>query len=154
LSAKNIILSAALLILLSTVFSCDNNDLPPEPGPSIPSELIGIWLYESATANGVPVSLDFILQWHEGTESARFTLGADGSFLYEELDFEGGIVWIESGTFDVNGNNATITVTEDSDGPVDPPDILSGTWSISGDELTLSTVVLDVTVEFICSRQT
>jgi hypothetical protein len=154
LSAKNIIWGAALLVLLFTAFSCDKDDSPTGQSPSIPQELIGTWLYESATANGVPVSLDFILQWHEGTDSARFTLGADGSFLYEELDFEGGIVWIESGTFEVDGNTATITVTEDSDGPVDPPDILSGTWSISGDELTLSTVVLDVIVEFICIRQT
>ncbi|MEE9555036.1 MAG: hypothetical protein V3W18_12125 [candidate division Zixibacteria bacterium] len=139
------VLSAIVLSLL--VSSCeDKESIPTIPEPLIPSELVGTWLYQAATINGAEISIGFLLQWHEGVESAQFTVSADGTFLYEELDADTAVVWVENGTISIDGHNATIIVTSDSDGAVDPPDILSGTWHLEGDILALTTSYEGATV--------
>jgi hypothetical protein len=138
-------------LALAAGSGCDKDDGPTDSNPAVPPELVDTWVYQSATINGVPINLSIILQWHVGTETARFTVGEDESFLEEELDGNGEVNWFRTGTFTVDGNSATITVTADSDGPVDP-DTLSGTWELDGDELTLTTDYQGATVVFVALR--
>lgn len=142
---SRIILSMIILSLL--LIGCeDKESIPTLPEPLIPSELVGFWLYQSATINGVEIHLGFILQWHEGAESAQFSVGDDGFFVYEELNADSEVIWVENGTMTVDDHNAIITVTSDTDGPVNPPDILSGTWHLEGDILALTTTYEGATV--------
>lgn len=148
------ILSGIIICMLILPFGCGKDDNPAGPQNNVPAELVGTWYYESGTLNGNPQELSFLLQWNPGTEYARFTVGSDRSFVYEELDVDSVVVWTESGTFTVNGNNATISVTENDDGPVNPPDVLSGTWSLNAnqDELTLSTTFLNMPVVLVAVK--
>ena len=136
-----IIASLSAILLVVIIAGCGKDDDSTGPDTSIPPELIATWTYQSATINEIPVNLGAVLEWHEGTVSARFTVGGDGTFVNEELDGDSLVIWTESGTFAVSGNNATITITSDSDGPVNPPDIMIGTWALSGNELTLTTTL-------------
>ena len=143
----------AVLALSLTMVSCsDKDDTPTQPGESIPQELVDTWLYQSASINDVPVGLALVLQWQPETESAIFTVGSDESFIYEELHSDGTNIWTEIGTIEINGDNATITVTEDTDGPVAPPDILDGSWSLDGDILSLSTTLESLIVVMTAVR--
>lgn len=148
------ILISVIICLLLLSFGCGKDDNPAGPQNNVPAELVGTWYYQSGTLNGDPQELSFLLRWNLGTEYARFTVGSDRSFVYEELDVDSVVVWTESGTFTVNGNNATISVTENDDGPVNPPDVLSGTWSLNAnqDELTLSTTFLGMPVVLVASK--
>ncbi len=139
MNSSRSILTMLVLLLAGIGWNCgDKDDGPTDPGSSVPTQLVGTWLYQSVTVNGVPTSLALALQWQQGTESAQFTVSGAGSFLYEELDADQNVNWFESGTIAVDGNDATILVTSDSEGQVDPPDSLSGTWHLEGDILSLS----------------
>ena len=152
---KSIRITVGLFAILSVfmVMGCgDDDDSTTGPDVGIPSELIATWTYQSATINEIPVSLGLVLGWDEGTVSARFTVDSDGTFVYEELDSEDVVQWTESGTFTVSGNNATITITSNDDGPVDPPDVMSGTWALDGNELTLTTIMEGLTVVLVATK--
>ena len=129
-----------MISLVVIVADCGKDNDSTGPDTSIPAGLIATWTYQSAEINGWPVpSLGLFLGWQEETVSSRFIVSADGTFVNEELDSDGTVIWTENGTFTVSGNQATITITSDGDGPVDPPDIMSGTWALDGNELTLTT---------------
>ena len=145
--------TSILFISLAPGCGKDDNN-PAAPTGDVPAELLGTWYYQSASINGVQVPLGFILGWDQGTVSARFTVGSDESFIYEELNADAAVVWTESGTFTVDGNSATITITENDDGPVDPPEVLSGTWSFNeaANQLTLNTTYNNIAVVFVAVR--
>ncbi len=151
---KKLRLNFYLLIITSIFFllACDKDDDPTAPPSSIPQELVGIWTYQSVTINSVPVALGFVLGWHPNTVSARFTVSADESFVYQELDSTGAVTWTESGTFTVSGDSATISITSNENGPVDPPSVLRGVWALIGDELSLTTIFNGATVVFVAIR--
>jgi hypothetical protein len=155
MNKTKMILAWAVICLLLMFTGCGkDDDNPSSPQINVPAELVGTWLYESVTANGVPVSLALILEWDPGTVAARFTVGDDGSIVYEELDADSAVVWTEWGTFTVDGNTATILFTEDDDGPIPDPEPMSGTWSLNEnqDELTLNTSYMGATLVFIAIR--
>ena len=141
-----------VILTMFVVVNCGDDDNATGPDNGIPSGLIATWTYQSATIGEIPVSLELVLQWQEETVSARFTVSDDGTFVNEELDSLDVPIWTERGTFTVSGNNATITITSDSDGPVDPPDIMSGTWALDGNELTLTTTLEGYPVVIVATK--
>jgi hypothetical protein len=153
MKSMRIIVGLSAILSVFMVLSCGKDD-DSTTGPDIvvPSELIATWTYQSATINEIPVSLGLVLGWEEGTVSARFTVDGDGTFVYEELDSEDSVLWTESGTIAISGNEATITITSDSEGPVDPPDVMSGTWALDGNELTLTTTMEGLTVVLVATK--
>jgi hypothetical protein len=142
----------AVLLMLIIAGCGKDKDTSTEPEVSVPPELVATWTYQSATVNGFPVSLALVLGWHQGMASARCTVNEDESFVYEELDSADVVQWTESGTFTVVGNNATITITSNDDGPVEPPEVLSGTWALSENELTLTVTMEEITVVLIATK--
>ncbi len=142
----------SMIIPVVIISGCGEDKDPIGPDTSIPAELVAIWTYQSASINQQEINLGIVLQWQEGTVSARFTVSDNGTFVNEELDIEETVQWTESGTFTVDGNNATITITSDSDGPVEPPDIMSGTWALNGNLLTLTTTLEGLTVMIVAAK--
>jgi len=152
IKAKVILVSAITCLLLLPLGCGKNDNNPAGPQNNIPAELVGGWLCQSATVGGVPWSLGLILGWEPGTVAARFTVGEDGSLVYEELDADSAVVWTEWGTFAVDGNTATLTITENDDGPLPEPEVLTGTWAVAGDTLTMTTVYQGATVVLTAIR--
>lgn len=144
----------AFMLLLTLIGACgkDKNSTSPDNNSNVPAELLGTWNYQSATINGVPISLALILQWEVGTVAARFTVYEDGSLTNEELNDNGEVVWTEHGTITVSGDSATIALTSDNDGPINPPDTLSGTWQLDAGDLVLTTTYNEATVVLIATR--
>ncbi len=142
----------SMIIPVVIISGCGEDKDSTGPDTSIPAGLIATWTYQSATINEQEINLGIVLQWQEGTVSARFTVSDDGTFVNEELDIEETVQWTESGTFTVSDNNATITITSDSDGPVEPPDIMSGTWALDGNLLTLTTTMEGFTVVLVAVK--
>jgi len=142
---KSIIIFVVILSFILAA-GCGKDDNPAEPQNNVPAELVGGWLWESATVGGVPWSLALLFQWQPGTEAARFMVGSDGSLVYEELDADSVVVWTEWGTFTVDGNTATLTITENDDGPLPEPQVITGSWVLNGDTLTLTTIYQGATV--------
>ncbi len=147
-----IIAILTMISLVAVVADCGKDNDSTGPDTSIPAGLIATWTYQSVEIDGSPVGLGLVLHWQEGTVSASFTVGDDGTFVNEELDSDGVVTWTENGTFTVSDNNATITITSDSDGPVDPPDIMSGTWALDGNELTLTTAFEGFPVVIVATK--
>lgn len=145
-SSKSLI---ATIVLLMTIClsACGDKNKVTEPEASVPPQLAGTWLFQSATINGLPTSLPFTLEWKQGSVSARFTVSSNGSYLYEELAADSSVNWFRSGTFTVDGDSAVISVTSDSDGPVNPPSELRGTWRFEGEVLVLRTIVEGLVIE-------
>ncbi|UCC79749.1 MAG: hypothetical protein JSW64_16045 [Candidatus Zixiibacteriota bacterium] len=148
------ILPWAIICLLILPAGCGKDDNPTNPGSNVPPELVGTWLWQSATANGIPIGLGWVFEWNPGTVAARFTVGSDGSLVHEELDADSVVVWSEWGTFTVDGNTATISITENDNGPVDPPWEMTGTWALNEnqDELTLNTTYMGATVVLVAVK--
>lgn len=133
-----IIAILAMIFLVVIVAHCGKDNDSTGPDTSIPAGLVATWTY--VTINGLPVqNFRLFLGWQEETVSARFTVSGDGTFVNEELDSDDMVIWTENGTFTASDNQATITITSDSDGPVNPPDVMTGTWALDGNELTLNT---------------
>ncbi len=151
---KSIRIMAILSMIIPVVIitGCGEDNDPTGPDTSIPAGLIATWTYQSATIGGQEINLGIALQWQEGTVSARFMVSDDGTFVNEELDIADTVQWTERGTFTVSDNNATITITSDSDGPVDPPDIMSGTWALNGNLLTLTTSMEGLAVVIVAVK--
>ncbi len=147
-----IIAILAMISLVVVAADCGKDNDSTGPDTSIPAGLIATWTYQSVEINGSPVGLGLVLQWQEGTVSASFRVGGDGTFVNEELDSDGVVTWTENGTFTVSDNNATITITSDSDGPIDPPDIMTGTWALDGNELTLTTTFEGFPVVIVATK--
>ena len=147
-------IQSALMVIMAmfVVVNCGDDDNATGPGTSIPAGLVATWTYQSASINQQEINLRIVLQWQEGTVSARFTVSDDGTFVNEELDSDGMVIWTESGTFTVSDNNATITITSDSEGPVEPPDIMSGTWALTGNILRLTTTLEGLTVVIVAVK--
>ena len=146
-----ITISIFIILSMFIIVSC-GKDKVSEPEVIIPPEAVDTWTYQSATMNGNPVSLDFVLEWQDGTISARFTIDSDGSFLEEELDNNNNVIWTKSGAIEFNGNNFNITLTSNDEGPINPAIIRIGTWAINGNQLTITIVEDQYTIVFIATK--
>lgn len=149
----NLIPAVILLITLSAGCGKDKTN-PTGPESNVPAELQGTWYFQSVTVYGYPADLGDILDWDSTVVAARFTVGSDESVVYQELDAADSVVWTQTGTFTVDGDSATLTFTEDDDGPIVPPLTLSGTWSLNqaGDELMINGTYNSIPIVVVAVR--
>lgn len=140
------ILAPAILTLL--VMGCkDNESTNPQAGV-IPDNSIGTWRFESATINGEPTFLGIPLDWMENTVMATITMTSEGEYHYVERSAEGDILWQEDGTITAAEGDYTITITSNTDGTVDPAEIRAGHYTITGNEMTMTTAINNQVVVF------
>ncbi len=132
-----VVLTCAALLLASGCRKDDSSGTGPSQEPP-PPELVGTWVFQSGTLNGDSVDLADVMEWVEGATSADFTVGADGTYSYRERDAQGSVLFSSAGTFLVSGQSATITVTSENGSPISPPEVLTGTWALNGDQLSLT----------------
>ncbi len=153
ISKKTGITILCLGAILSGLLSVGcGNDNPSGAGGFIPAGLIATWTYESVTINGETAELRAALEWQPESVTAQFTLSLDATFVQEELDSTGTIVWTQQGNFSMTLTHFTITVTSDSDGPVDPPLVVSGSGTLSGNKLTMTVVEEGDTYVFVATK--
>jgi hypothetical protein len=142
--------SFVVLLAIGLVFSSCKKD-STNPAGTAPT-INGTWTITSATVNGQPADPAQIFEYVQDAVSARFTFGADGRFTYEEMDAQGRTLYRQTGTFAVNGQSVTITITEENGQPLQQPVILSGTWAITGNQLTFTTQIQGNTVVLVFTR--
>lgn len=77
-----------------------------------------------------------VLEWHAGVVRAEFYIRADGTYVYQEVNQQGGQLWFESGFVFVDGNEMDINIQQDGDGPVSETNPV--TFTLAGDVLTIT----------------
>lgn len=142
--------SFVVLLAIGLVFSSCKKD-STNPAGTAPT-INGTWTITSATVNGQPADPAQIFEYVQGAVSARFTFGADGTFTYEEKDAQGNTLYTQTGTFAVTGQSVTVTITHENRQPLQQPVILSGTWAITGNQLTFTTQIQGNTVVLVFTR--
>jgi len=138
-------ISLLLLCTAIVIFGCGGGEEGPPP-PGHDPALVGKWAEVSETEDGSPVTLDtnFLL-----TFNANGTYRADDS----PLDIAYSVYW-ESGSWSTSGNIFTAHVTASSDSESIGA-THTGTYVVSGDTLTFTTVEGDgtpVTVVMVFAR--
>lgn len=122
------------------------------PAGSATTSINGTWVIASATVNGQPTDPAQIFNYVQGTASARFSFGANGSFTYEERDAQGNVLYSESGTFTVSGQNVTVNITHSNGQPLQQPIVIAGTFAITGNQLTFTTQLQGNNVVLVFTR--
>lgn len=86
-------------------------------GEAPPPTLVGVWVFQSASIDGMAADLANVLDWAAGTAAAELRILDDGAFVYQEVDDNGaqlsaeyGLVLVsDAGEVDLNvrtGNDA------------------------------------------------
>ncbi len=139
-----ITMTLLLAIVLSLAVGCGDDDKPTESTTGVPNQLVGTWIFQSASIGGMPIGLESLLPFDTSTVTARIKINTNGSYLYENLAADSSIISDLKGKFVVNGSSFVTT---------DNPDlVLGGTWAVDGTELTLSTDVGDYQLVIIATR--
>ncbi len=141
----------ALLAVILAVFLASCKKDSTNPAGAAPT-INGTWTIVSATANGQPVDPAQIFNYVQGTVSARFTFGANGAFTYEEKDAQGNTLYTETGTFTVNGQNVTVSITQANGQPHPQPYSITGTWAVTGNQLTFTFTDQNTTIVLVFTR--
>jgi hypothetical protein len=136
LTLLNVLVFSALVMSLAAGCGKDDGNGPDPDNKVIPPALVTTWTFQSVTINGYYGSLDEVLEWQYESVLAGFSIEADGKYTYLEIDSYGELSWYEMGTVSISGDNFTFVTTSDADGPVN--DRMSGSWSLSGNTLTMT----------------
>ncbi|MCB2229679.1 hypothetical protein KQH82_03115 [bacterium] len=129
---------AALVFCAALLFagcSKDENPVGPAPAPNQPPpvQLIGFWAYTSALCNAHYIELCDALDWEDYSEYAAFEItdGSGTNFYYYEFDADLDVTFSNSGRITFGGSEFVVTNGGES---------YSGTWSLSGDVLSMNVV--------------
>jgi hypothetical protein len=119
-------------------FGCsdDDDDNPTNSTDPVPSALVGTWWFDSATANGVPITLDE-LSFSDTAQTMSMTFTSNRTWSSAEY-YNGIVVFSQSGTFTVKGDTLNVTRTMLDGAPVEPPESFEATYSIVGNRLYLT----------------
>jgi hypothetical protein len=107
-------------------------------GTVIPAALVGTWTPQSATVNGTATPVSAALNFVSSAVKANFILGANGSYTYQELDAGNAVVWSETGTIAVSGQNITVKIIATNGTALPAPVSVTGTWALSGNQVSLT----------------
>jgi Lipocalin-like domain len=120
-----------------------------DDGAEVAPELFGTWDAVSIEAEGMSTSCPGEIELSDtssvscGTEASTFN--ADGTFVEVQTTDELGdpFDWRIEGTWSTEGSTLTLTYRQegpDADNlePIDPPETVSASWSVSGNTLTTS----------------
>jgi hypothetical protein len=124
-------------LLLSGCGPTDPTDMEEEQDFHPTAEMVGTWIFQFATVDGVAASLTDVLEWLPGTVESRLHIQANGAYVYEEVNSSGGQVWFESGFVIVNTeiNEFELNSQLDSDGAA--VDVVTATYTLVAGVFTL-----------------
>jgi hypothetical protein len=140
---------ACVLFLGSVLLAgCGTDDPTDLEDFSPPADMVGTWIFQSATENGAPTTLALAMEWSPGTVESRLHVEANGAFVVEDVDAAGGQLWFESGFLIVNveTNEVEMNVQLDSDGP--SSEVVPLTFTLGGGVLTLELIEGGTTLVF------
>ncbi len=120
---------------------CKKDDNPTQSA-NIPPELVATWTAQAVLVNGTSASLSNVLGWQSGTVQATFTITAPGALTYTEFNSVNAPLQISTGTVSVTGSTATIKYLTDNGQPVNPPEEITATWGVTGNQLSLTYSVI------------
>ena len=116
----------------------DDDDPGNGEGPPPPS-LVGVWVFQSVSIDGMPGDLANVLDWVSGTAAAELQVLENSAFVYQEVDGNGVQLSAESGFVFVNdAGEVDLNVQSNEDGVVDQ--MLSFLFIITDDTLMLREV--------------
>ncbi|RKX29739.1 MAG: hypothetical protein DRP47_00915 [Candidatus Zixiibacteriota bacterium] len=118
----------------------------------VPDELLGTWTFQTITVDGTTTDIADIFEWDSTTVSSHIIIYADYTTRYEELDSDNSVVFYDKELFVINENSLTITAVSENGSPIEHQYAFSGSWSISGNQLTLSTSEEGHTIVFTLSK--
>ena len=133
-----------LLVLLTGLVACEETTAPGEDEEELghpPAAMVASWTFQSVTENGSAAQLSDALEWLTGTVEARLHIQANGPYVYEEVDTNGGQLFAESGWVFVDEEGPTIEfhALQDSEGPVNEETTVF--YTLSGNSMTLEQTV-------------
>ena len=131
-------LCGVFAIACGDVASSDD-DLGNEESPPLPS-LVGVWVFQSVSIDGVPADLAEVLDWVSETAAAELQILENSAFVYQEVDGNGAQLSAESGFVFVNdAGEVDLNFQRDNDGVVDEMR-LSFVFTVTDDTLMLREV--------------
>ena len=149
-AARALLLGLVLLAGCGTS-STDPNDQQDEDGHP-PPEMVGVWIFQSATFNDSPVALADILDWEPGTAQAKLHIEANGGYQYEEVNSSGGQTWAEGGWIFVDPEGGTIVIHSQYDSNGSNTDTSTIDYELAGGVLTLTVVEFSDTTVFTLTK--
>ena len=143
-------LGIPVLIAGALLVSCasEDDDSSTDSGASgkPPAEMVGDWIFQSATVDGTPVPLDSIMEWLPQTVQAKLHVQANSAYVFEEVNNIGGQLWFESGFVFIDGAEIDINAQLDSDGPAN--ETTRWSFTVNDTMFTLSRVDSGQTVMY------
>ncbi|MEA1980899.1 MAG: hypothetical protein U9N54_07995 [candidate division Zixibacteria bacterium] len=129
-----------LTLMLFLVVGCDDDDDAITNDNTDPNtmELFGTWAQSAVTVDGVEMDVAEFFEWSEGAVGTHITFNDDFTYVVNEFDASDETTYYENGTITVTGSHIIVTTTSEEGTAVTPHDVVDGTWSISGDILTVS----------------
>lgn len=144
---KQMCLTALVAMTLGSMVGCSDDDKGPNNSPAgtnVPTELIATWTFQAATVNNYNIDLSEILPWEENTAHARITINDGGTFVFDNVDTTGAVLFTETGAFSVDGSSFSLTGAEELS--------ISGTWMVKGSALKLTATEMGSTVVLVATR--
>ncbi len=119
----------ALIIIMSVLSACENEATTPEVDGA---DLIGTWTVTSAVSTNCDEadengSFGTVCT---STDCLKVEFKPDGTFVSTELD--GGVTTIDNGTYEVTGNE--ITITQGTDVQIATYEVMDDTLTLNGRE--------------------
>ena len=116
-----------------------DDDLGNEESPPPPS-LVGVWVFQSVSIDGVPADLAEVLDWVSETATAELQILENSAFVYQEVDGNGAQLSAESGLVFVNDAGEVVLNFQRNNGGVVDEMRLSFVFTVTDDTLMLREV--------------
>ena len=133
-----------------------SDDIPTIPGindgDDVPAALVGNWTFQSVTLDGVSQDLSDWFEWNAETVEAHLTINDNFTMRSEEVDAQSNVLYWDSGTFAVDGQNITVTINSENGNAVTAYTPFDGTWLVVSSLMTLTMIDDGHTVAMVLSR--
>jgi len=133
-----------------------SDDIPTIPGigggDDVPAALLGNWTFQSVTLDGQAQDLSDWFEWNAETVEAHLIVADNFTLRSEEVDGDSAVLYWDSGTFTVDGQTITVTITSENGNAVTAYTAFDGSWLVVSNLLTLTMIDDGHTVAMVLTR--